>query len=54
MDATEVTPLDHVPPPVALFRVVVANVQMVARPVIAAGVTLTVNPIVDTAPHGVV
>jgi hypothetical protein len=54
MDATDGTPLVHVPPATALLSVVVDNVQMVARPVIAAGVVLTVNAIVDTVPQGVV
>ena len=50
--ATLVVPLAHVPPVIALLKVVILPMQSVVVPVIGAlGLTTTVFVAVDTSPH---
>ena len=51
--ATDVLPLLHAPPPVALLSIVVPPEQTIVVPVIAAGVLLTVIEVPAAEPHPV-
>jgi hypothetical protein len=52
MDATDGSLLLHVPPVVALLKVVIDSLQTVATPVIVAGNGFTVTTIVLRQPLG--